>query len=244
MKLDIKAILIVVLSAILLFSVKKCSDYQQDNTQLTLANQRLDSAYNLKNQLLISSQTEIATSQQQLRDATDSFFAMNKKWERRIKEVLAFYRTTTITRIDSTLVPYVDSAAMVAWADSIKQQCQGVIDYYEANYLALPKTARDSTDKYVADFTATQSGININTLAIPDSQYLRFVVLKGGILKKDQNGKRHLFTPRSYQVQVLHTNPLIQTTSTSSVIYRPPKRGKWLEKTLLIGAGIFLGTKL
>ena len=43
---------------------------------------------------------------------------------------------------------------------------------------------------------------------------------------------------------MLHTNPIIKVTGQNSAIYIPPKKARWLEKTLLIGAGIFLGTKL
>lgn len=244
MKFDIKTILIVILSAVLLYSFKTCNDQKNRNSVLLLQNQQLDSINNLKGQQLILSQTELATSQKAFREATDSFFAMNKKFERRIREVLAFYKATTNTVIKEVEVPYIDSNAVVKWQDSIQQQCKQVIDYYEANAIIVPKTARDSTKNYSADFTATLSGIQINNLSIPDSQYLRIVELKGGILKKNAAGKRPLFTGRSYQVQVIHTNPLIQTTSSSSVIYKPPKKGRWVEKALLIGAGIFLGTKL
>ena len=244
MKFDIKTILIVILSAVLLYSFKTCNDKNKDNIALKLEYQKLDSMYNLKGQQLIASQTEVTTSQENFRNATDSLFAMNKKFEKRIKEILAFYKASTNTVIREVEVPYIDSNARIAWEDSVRKQCKQVIDYYEANAIIVPKTARDSTKNYTADFTATLSGISINNLSIPDSQYLRFVELKGGFLKKDASGKRKLFAGRSYQVQVIHTNPLIHTTSTTSAIYKPPKKGRWLEKALLIGAGIFLGTKL
>ena len=243
-KIDIKTILIVILSAVLLYSLKTCNDKDKYNTALKLENQQLDSTYNAKGQLLIASQTEVTLSQEAFRNATDSMFAMNKKFENRIKQILAFYKATTNTVIREVEVPYIDSIARVAWEDSIRKSCQAVIDYYEANTITVPTSARDSTKNYTADFTATFSGITINNLSIPDSQYLRFIELKGGLLKKDASGKRKLFARRTFQVQVIHTNPLIQTTSTTSAIYQPPKRGRWLEKALLIGAGIFLGTKL
>jgi hypothetical protein len=243
-KLDIKTILIVILSLVLIYSLKTCNDKNNDNTALSLENQQLDSMYNAKSQLLIASQTEVTLSQEAFRRATDSMFAMNKRFENRIREILAFYKATTNTVIREVEIPYIDSIGRIAWEDSIKKQCKSVIDYYEANAIIVPRTAKDSTKNYTADLTATLTGIKINNLLIPDSQYIRFIELKGGLFKKDASGKRKLVARRSFQVQVIHSNPLIQTTSTTSAIYRPPKKGRWLEKALLIGAGIFLGTKL
>lgn len=242
--IDFKTILIICLSVILFFSFKGCNDNAKEAIALKLENQRLDSMYNLKGQQLIASQTEVTTSQEAFRAATDSLFAMNKKFEKRIKEVLAFYKASTNTIITETKVPYIDSNARVAWEDSVQRQCRKVIDYYEANFVIVPKRARDSTANYKADFTVRADGVYIDSLIIPDIQTLRFVELKGGLLKKDASGKRKLFASHSFQVQVIHSNPLIHTTTTTSAIYRPPKKGRWLEKVLLIGAGIFLGTKL
>lgn len=246
MKIDIKLILIVVLSGLFLWSFSTCNKRIKESDALKLENARLDSMYNLKNQQLIVSQTEVATSQKAFRDATDSFFAMQSKFENKIKSIIAFYKGSTVTIIDSIPVPipYVDSAKLLVWEDSIKQSCKKVIDYYEANFISVPQTSIENNVNYNIDLTATKTGIRINRVSIPDSQYIRFVELKGGFLKKDQNGKRHLFTSRSFQVQVIHTNPLIKTTSSSSVIYNPPKKGRWLEKAILVGAGIFLGLKL
>lgn len=245
--LNLKNILIGILSLVLLFSVKTCVDKNKQISKLTFEYKQVDSIKNQLGQTVILQKTEVVSTKSErdaLKKTSDSLFNLRKKDEKKIKDILALYKAALTTKIDSVEVPYIDITARKEWEDSIVRRCSDVINYYEANSIIVPKTARDSTKNFQADFTATLSGININSLTIPDTQYIRFVTLKGGFLKKDQNGKRHLFKRKEFQTQVIHTNPLIHITGQNSAIYIPPKKPRVVEKMILIGLGILLGTKL
>lgn len=246
-KIDWKWVAIIVLGGMFLFSLTKCNDYKQKNVKLALEKQTTDSIVNRYGQTILTQEAVIVSTEgerDQLKNITDSLFNLTRSQERMIKDVVAYYKAISTTIIKNKLVPYVDTVARKKWADSVEARCSKVIEYYEANTITIPKTAVDSTKNYQAAFTARLDGIYIDSLKIPDSQYIRFVTIKGGILKKDASGKRHLFTKKTIQVQVLHTNDLIKVTGQNSAIYIPPKKARWLEKAILIGGGIFLGTKL
>jgi hypothetical protein len=237
----IMGIIIIILS-ISLFTCNK--ELENSNLALALSFQKIDSIANKNGELIAVNQSIIVSSQEEIRKYTDSIYALDRKHERNIKNILSFYKGITNTIIKERLVPFIDSNAITIWTDSVKRQCESVISFYESKTIRVPRIARDSTANYTAEMTATKQGIIINSLMIPDSQYVRFVTLKGGFMKKNQQGKRELFLKKSIQVQVMHSNPLIHTTGQSSVIYKPPDKKKWLEKAILIGAGVYIGTKL
>lgn len=245
MKLDLKWIVIVLLGLYCILSTYRCNQRDGQITQLQLEKQTLDSMKNELGQVVLTQEAIVTNNKQAIKDLTDSLFNLTKAQERRIKDVIAYYKGITKTVIKEVKVPYIDTAYKKDWEDSVKRKCSQVIDFYERNYIKVPRTAKDTTHvDYQATLTAKMDGIYIDSLFIPDSQYIRFATIKGGILKKDASGKRHLFTKRSIQVQVIHTNKLITVTGQNSAIYIEPKKARILEKALLIGAGVFLGTKI
>lgn len=236
---------IAVLALALIFSAATCSHYKSKNVALALENQKLDSIVNKYGQIItIQEAVVIRTNdeKEQLKAITDSLFNLTSKQQKQIKDVIAFYKGVTNTIIRDKLVPYKDTTGRKQWQDSLRKQCQQVIDYYEDNYISVPKQATDSTEHFSAVLTVSKEGVTINNLSIPDSQYIRFNVMKGGLFKKDTYGKRHIILNKRIQVQVLHTNPLVHVTGQQSAIYIPPKKARWLEKALLIGAGIGIKT--
>ena len=237
-------ILLVILVGFLTISLVKCDQRNKKIESLTIENQGLKETTNQLNQVIEMQQVEVVKSSIALKTATDSFFNLRKKDDKKIKDALAFYKAHTKIIIDTTLVPYIDSGFTKKWTDSVLTDCANVISYYDQNSIKVPRTAVDSTKDYKVSLTADLKGIRINTLQITDTQYIRFVTIKGGILKKDQSGKRHLFLKKSVRVDVLHTNSLIHIDGQSSIIYQPPNRPHALIKGIIFGAGIFLGTKL
>lgn len=233
-----------------LFWLQTCNKLEVEKTlegatiALEMSKQETKILKNEKDQLVSTQRVVEARYKGTLKALTDTVFALNRQQEKRIKEVIAYYRGVTRTEIDSVLVPYVDVVKMRKWQDSIQNACSEVITYYENNALHVPATAKDTTVNYSADLTATKQGIKINSLIVPDSQHIRFVTIKGGLLKRDINGKRHFWLKRSVEVQVLHTNPLIKITSQQSAVYNPKSKPKVLERAILIGIGLFLGSKL
>lgn len=234
----------VLLLAFLIHGCIKNNNLKDELSRVKLENQVIKTVANVNGQLVTMSQTEVTASKKALKEATDSIFNLSKKYEKKIKDVHAYYRQNSSVVIKEVEVPYIDTASVKHWEDSIKRQCAAVIDYYEDSTVKVPKTAEYVSDSLYAKLTATKYNITIDSLSIVDTQHIRLVTLKGGFLKKDQSGKRRLFLKKSFQVQVLHTNPLIKVTGQSSAIYISPKKPNWFGKALLIGGGIFIGTKL
>jgi hypothetical protein len=130
------------------------------------------------------------------------------------------------------------------FSDSVERACAVVINYYRDSTVKVGTKAKEITPYYTIDATIQKDSLQINNVSFTDSQYVRFVVLKGGLLKRDQNHKLHLFLKKSMQVQILHTNPKMHVTGSNSVIYTPKVKSRWFEKLVLIGTGVYLGTKL
>lgn len=193
-------------------------------------------------QVITVQETIVTNNKEEIGRLTDDIFNLKKKNEKQIKDIVAYYKGIINTALKNIDVPYIDTNN--TFPELKDSACTIVLEYYKANTVSVPRSVRDSTKDYKAYMTVTKNGVTINDLEIPDSQYVRFVNLKGGLLKKDQQGKRHLFTKQSVQVQVLHTSPFIKVTGGNSVIYQAKKKGRWLEKGLLIGLGVFLGSKL
>ena len=238
-------IIIAILSIALIASIVTCN--KRDNqmiTQKQIENQKFDSLKNAHNQYVITQEVIETKNKQSIKLLSDSNFNLRKDQDRKIKDAIAYYKGITKTIIKEVDVPYVDSIALNNFSDSLKQKCAEVINYYESNTITIPKVAEDSTANYQVKLTIKQDKVTINNLTIPDSQYIRFVTLKGGLLRKDASGKRHLFTKQSIQVQVLHTNPLVHVTGQNSAIYVAPKKPRLLLKGLILGAGFILGKNL
>ena len=244
LKIDLKWVIIILLSIALLWSMRTCNNRDGQISQLQLEKQTTDSIVNKYGQTILTQEAIVTNNEMAIKQLTDSIFNLTKAQDRKIKDVIAYYTSTSKIIVKDKLVPYIDAQARKQWEDSVNRVCRNVIDYYEANTIGVPRTATDSTTDYKATFTAKANGIYIDSLIIPDNQYIRFVIFKGGVLKKDASGKKHLFTKRSVQVQVLHTNKLLQVTGQNSAIYIPTKKANILAKALLIGGGIFIGTKL
>jgi hypothetical protein len=217
---------------------------EQTIAQLTLDKQKSDSIINTKNQKIEIQQTLVTLSQNAIRSLTDSIFALSKRQEKQIASVISYYKSINKFEIKEVPVPYIDVLKQKKWEDSIAKSCAKVIDFYENNYISVPRIARDSTKDYKIQFTVNRNNTVLNSFTMVDTQYIRFVELKGGILKKDTYGKRHLFLGKKVQVQVLHTNKNISIIGQNSVIYKSPKKVPWLEIATILAGGIYIGTKL
>lgn len=238
-------IAIVALATALIFSIGTCTNIKNKRiSEKQLSEQTIDSIKNEYGQTILTQEAIVTNDKQAIKSLTDSLFNLKNSQDRKIKDAIAYYKGITKTIIKEVDVPYVDSIALNNFSDSLKQKCAEVISYYESNTITVPKVAEDSTANYQVKLTIKQDKVTINNLTIPDSQYIRFVTLKGGLLRKDASGKRHLFTKQSIQVQVLHTNPLVHVTGQNSAIYVAPKKPRLLLKGLILGAGFILGKNL
>ena len=242
--MNIKNIIIGALAIAFILGFITTCNKDKEIASLKFENGRLDSMRNAANQLVVTQRVELLKTkaeQEQLKAYSDSVFNLTKKQERKIKDVIAFYQAKTNIKIVDKLVPYLDTVKQKEWEDSVKLACQNVIDYYEANTIGVPDSAKVEDTTIYASLIVKKDGVEIDSLSIPDVQSLRFVTLKGGFLKKDQEGKRHLFLKKSLQVQVMHTSSYLEHISSQTYLYQEKKKAKLLPKLMLIGAGIIIG---
>jgi len=219
---------------------------------LTLANQTLDSIKNVQGQTIYTQAALVTSQQEDIVAYTNRIFDLKKQNERLVKKVLAYQGETTVTKIDTVEVPFVDTVERQKFSDSVEAKCAEVINFYELNYIKVPRVAKDSTANYSIDISTTKTGNVINSLNIPDSNYFRIIEKKGGFFRKVQvrqedgtvKKKLKFHVPKTIEFQSFHTNPLVHVTGQTSIYYTPAKKGRWLEKALFIGAGIFIGSKL
>lgn len=244
MKIDVKLIIIIILGAILAFSSFKCGEYKTKFDSQLLKNQQLDSINNELGQVVYQQKVQIVQDQEGFKKYTDSMFKLNARQEKKIKDVLSYYQSLLSAKIENQTIPYLDTLSMKKWEDSVKSRCQEVIDYYESNTITVPREAQDSTQYYNMSFTVRQDSLKVNKVELIDTQHIRFVVFKGGLFKRDVDGKMHIIKNREVAVQTLHTNPYIKIKGQQSALFTQPKK-RGIGKILLsLGLGIFLGTKL
>ena len=242
--MNIKNIIIGALAIAFILGLLATCNKNKEIASLKFENAHIDSMKNAANQVIVTQRVELLKTkaeQEQLKAYSDSVFNLTKKQERKIKDVIAFYQAKTNIKIVDKLVPYLDTTKQKEWKDSVKLACQNVIDYYEANTIGVPGSAKVEDSTIYASLIVKKDGVEIDSLSIPDVQSLRFVTLKGGMLKKDQEGKRHLFLKKSLQVQVLHSSPYLEHISSQTYLYQEKKKAKLLPKLILIGAGIIIG---
>lgn len=206
---------------------------------LTLANQKLDSIKNEAGKQVQVQQALVVNKQADIKKLSDSIFNLKRKNARQIKNIIAFYSQHTNTVIDSIPVPYLDTVEYRKFKDSL--------DFYKFakdSLIQVPKSIRVDSNYFHINETITKTGLLINTLSIPDSQYVRIVENKGGFFKRDVNGKLKFHIPTTVQFQTLHTNPLIHVTGQNSVLYQPNNKSKVLGKVIILGLGILAGKLL
>lgn len=244
MKIDIKVVIIGVLVALLAFTGYKWNDANRQISQLELKNQTLDSVSNKLGQTVLIQEAIVTSNRYAIKQLTDSIFALTKAQDRKIRDVISFYEGHTNTVIKEVQIPYVDKFALKQFSDSVAKKCAEVIAYYDAHTISVPRTAKDSTQNYKVALTVTKQAVVVDSIVIPNKQDIRFVTTKGGLLKRNTEGKLKLWLKPTIQVQVLNSNPLVHVTGQNSAYFKPPVKARVLEKALLIGASVFIGTKL
>jgi hypothetical protein len=231
---------------LLLLNVKSCNENKSYKGQvaildsLTLANQTKDSIINADGKTITIQEAIVVRQKDQLKALTDEVFNLKKKNTRKSDVVTVYVKETTDVDIDSILAGYTDTLKFKKFSDSVTKQCQEVIKYMEDSTLAVPRKFEDSTQYFSVNGSVTKDGVVIKNVYIPDTIHTRVVEHKGGLLKRDSKGKRHLILKKYIEIQTFHTNPYIKTTGLNSVIYKPQSKGGLLKSILLIGAGILI----
>lgn len=223
---------------------KQIDVLEDSNLSLKLEKQTFDSVKNKLNQTVIIQEAAIVKTQGELRKLSDEKFQLTNKLDKKTKEVLYYQKQVGKTTIVEVEVPYVDSAVLEQFSDSIKQKCAEVINYYEANTVTVPRSVALDTlgveykNGLRFEGTVRKNDFKIDSMSIIDTQYTRLVQKKRNFLQFIT------FQPRPIEVQILHTSPYLKVNSLNTVYYKPRKAAKILGKAILIGTGVFLGTKL
>lgn len=226
---------LMVLAIIFLLGLNKCNSdyYSLSISNQELKSQRLDSIKNAYGETILTQDVIITNNRRDIANLSDSIFRLKDKHNRRIKELIAFYSTTTNTGVQNVAVPYLDKQAMKRFTDSIEQKCAEVIKFYRDSAIQVPRIVKDSSTYFVFNGTVEKDSFKINNIQFPDSQYIRVAIVKKGLFKKPK-----------YQIQMFHTNPYIKTTGANSVIYQPPKNSKVPLYTVLVALGLIGGKML
>jgi hypothetical protein len=238
-----KELIIIVLLLLLVFGgamFKKTYNSQRSAIDsLSLANQTSKSFINRQNQVITQQTILITESQSSIKKYTDSIFNLNRREQRRVKEVIAFYSEKLKAALADTVdIPYTDngnSDTVNATGEYFEESdCEEYIRNAIVGKISVPKSVLlDSVGVFKIDATILEKGLRINKLEIPDTLSLRVVENKTG-----------LFKPRTLDVQAKHSNPMFTTVDQTSILYKPKPKGKWVVRALILGLGIYLGSKL
>jgi len=211
-----------------------CNTHKGKNTitQLELDKQKLDSVINEQGQQIFTQNSIITDNTQSLNELTDSIFDLKKKDQKNL-ETIAYFKNVTKVSISKVDVPYLDTAAMLAFEDSITKLCPVLSQYVRDSAITVPVSAQISNPNFNLGLTVKKQGVTVDELVIPDTLQLRFV-----------EHKRGLFKPNTVEAQFFHSNPLIQNLSANSVYYKPKKKS-FLQRVVLpvavgLGAGLLL----
>lgn len=231
--ITIVAIITSILSVLLLLNTcrlnKKIDKQEGQITTEQLKSQKLDSTINTNNQTIYTQKALITSNQKVIKQLTDTVFSLKSKDQKNLS-VIAYYQGKTTTTLSKITVPYLDTAYMKHFEDSVQQNCSIVLQYIQDSTIKIGRKSGDSTPNYTISQTVQKDGIKIDSLSIPDVLSLRFVEKKG-----------NLFRPSSFEVQYFHSNPLIKTTSSNSVFYVPKRKSFFQRVILPIGIGVGAG---
>lgn len=218
----------------LLFWMQTCNYKQQiregkqEISKLQLDKQVLTDKVNTQGKTIHTQSAILVDNTSALNKLTDSIFKLKKK-DQKNTETIAYFKEHTNTSVSEVPVPFLDTAGMKHWEDSVL--LANKLD--TSKFIRVPKTAVLQTKDLDFMATVNKNDLKIDHLSIPDDLNLRFVQHKG-----------KLFKPSSIEVQFTHSNKYIQSLSANSVFYRP-KKPSFLKRIVLpvavgVGAGLLI----
>ena len=233
-------LLTLLLGGLQIHQFNKNASLVKENTHLTDSLTKVNVITNNLNQKIYTQEAQITNSQAAIKELTAAAFNTSKKHEKEIKEINAYYTAKLKAKLPPTILPYVDTAKLKElWTKEVLENCKSVIEYYEDSTVLIGTVAEDSTKDYNLSVTVERNGISINRLELVDTQYIRFITTKPGILKRDVNGKLKLFKKKQIAVEVLHTNPYFTVEKSQTVYYSEPNRHPFFKG---VGLGVLLTT--
>jgi major membrane immunogen (membrane-anchored lipoprotein) len=226
---------ILILTTIIVFMLlKSCNDdgrYKELNLKYEEASKAKDSL----GRTITVKDAEIVNNQQSMQDLRAKLFETTEKYNKKVKEVKALIAQGTEVVIKDRDVPYLDSAKMKQWEDSVAALCGEVIHYYEDSTVKIGSNAKDSTAYYKIDATIGKNSLKINEIKFIDSQYVSVTEFKGGFFKRNTKGKLRFYEPRRTKVEIKHTNPHFENKNIDAFFY---KKKRTFDTHSFLGGGV------
>ena len=211
--------LLVLALALIFFLILKSCGKDGDYRELTLKYEEATKMNDSLGRTIVVKDAEIVTNQQSMQDLRAKLFETTEKYNKKVKEVKALIAQGTEVVIKDKDVPYLDSARMKKWQDSIADVCIDVITYYEDSTVLVGSQAKDSTAYYKIDASVQKSGIKVNEIKFIDSQYVSITEFKGGFFKRNTKGKLRFYEPRRTKIEIKHTNPYFENKNIDAFFY-------------------------
>lgn len=222
--INYKNLIILVLSILLITSFIKSCNNQEEYKKLQVELENVNKIKDSLGNVITVKDAEIVTSQESMKDLRAKLFQTTEKYNKKVKEVEALIAQGTEVVIQEVPVPYIDTAKMKQWEDSIAIKCKDVIQYYEDSTVRIGSKAKDSTTYYKIDATVEKQGIKMNEIKFIDSQYVALTKMKAGFFRKNTEGKFKLYVPSRTRVEIKHTNPYFKNTGVDAFIFdKKPK---------------------
>jgi len=202
------------LAVILILSLRECRNNRQAVADLRLD---LDSVArqavqieNARGQLVAENKQLQATNAEQLKDLTDTIFALKKQDAKRVKTVQEYARIIQQFKTGGKLAPFLPVPE-----DTATRTAAEPAPCADSNYVRVPRPFMylDSTISFRG--RVTRVGVWLDSVQIENTLHYRTLVNKTGFLNLG----------RSTTVQVLNTNPAITTLGVTSITV--PHRVNW-----------------
>jgi hypothetical protein len=228
-------LLVLALAAIFFLFLRSCGQ-TNDYRELQLKYEEASKIKDSLGRTITVKDAEIVTNQQSMQDLRAKLFETTEKYNKKVKEVKAIIAQGTEVVIKDKNVPYLDSAKMKQWEDSVSELCRDVIKYYEDSTVLVGTQAKDSTAYYKIDATIGKNNLKINEIKFIDSQYVAITEFKGGIFKRNTKGKLRFYEPRRTKVEIKHTNPYFENKNIDAFFY---KKNRKFDSHSFFGGGVF-----
>ena len=233
--MNTKDFAILILTAVIVFMTLKACNSDGAYKELNLKYEESSKAKDSLGRTITVKDAEIVENQESMQDLRAKLFETTEKYNKKVKEVKALIAQGTEVVIKDKDVPYLDSARMKKWQDSIADVCIDVITYYEDSTVKVGTPARDSTAYYKIDATIGKNSLKINEIKFIDSQYVSITEFKGGFFKRNTKGKLRFYEPRRTKVEIKHTNPYFENKNIDAFFY---KKKRTFDTHSFLGGGV------
>jgi hypothetical protein len=204
----------------------KLADKDNEISLLQLDNQKITKELNLKGDSVTIQKPLAISDAKIIKKYTDSLFNLNKKHQKQVKAVTAFYEEKLRTNWKPIYIPYENKDTIPTYIPHTPDS----LESFWTNYLQVPKKFRVDSVDYEIEGVVRKEGLEISNINFPDTFRIRVAEVDKGLFKKSE-----------IQIQTVHSNSLIQATGAKSLIYKPKNKNKFLEGSIVLTIGVILG---